>query len=367
MKPRAIQKQDCHRYPLEYIVSNIHENGVAEDFKNPVKAYKEEEHLFWLALRENAGNDNCFAFCVHNWPSIVHADPQWSPHTTQLWDTVVDVCNGGFPQSANTHVHYICNFIPLLNEKHIPVFKKDIFNTWSHQQWLNFFNIIEDYTVFKNAVGVISTLSKLTDQDLSKYTAHVLLSWSAHKPQLVNDLAQTPIGQTALQYIAKNKNIYVPYVLDLCNAFDESSITHKALHTLSQHIDLNLDQTTQKLVARSFIYCVGYNVRGQTLQDKYITDHAKECLWVKRIWDALPQKAHTQVIHDFGGYWSVVVRGVENLLAWDFNAHHLCRYLEEEISDLANNDKFPHISAYLQSQHIHEHLPQVTHEKLRKL
>lgn len=365
MKPLPIQKEDCHRYPLEYIIANMREHGVAKDFRNPIKAYKEEEQLFWLALRETASNDNCFAFALHNWPSIVQADPQWSPHTTQLWDTVVDVCNGGFPQSPPTHLHYICHFIPLLDEKHHPFFKKDIFNTWSAQQWLSFFNVIEDYTTCKNSVGVISVLSKLTDEDLSKYTAHVLLSWLADNPQLVDDLAQTPMGQNALQYIANNKNICVSYVLDACNAFNENTKVHQALHTLSQYIDLKLDETTQTLVIQSFVYWSGLNVSGETLQKKYITNYFEEYTWVKQIWGALPQHTHTQVIKDLDFYYGL--RGVENLLAWDFDGHHLCSYLEEGIGDLASNDRFPYISAYLQSQHIHENLPQVAHEKVRKL
>ncbi len=367
MKPRAIQKEDCHRYPLEYIIANLREHGVALDFKTPQQEYKVEEKLFWLALRETASNDNCVAFCVHNWPSIVQADPQWTPHTTQLWDTIVDVCNGGFPHNPYLHVDYICQYIPLLNDTHYCAFKKDIFNTWSDLQWSKIFNRIENFSSIKNSVEIISALTNLTDQDLSKYTAHVLLSWSAEHPQLFNDLAQTPIGQNALKYIENNSAIYVPYVLDAFDAFGEHPKAHKALFTLSQYMDIHLDESTQILIARSFMYWAGYNIAGQNLRDRYIQDNFKEYVWIKSIWSALPKHAHIQMIQDLDNYWHVIVRGVDNLLAWGFDAHVLCHYLEEEVADLGTTGKFPHIGAYLQSQRIQQNLPEVTYEKLRKL
>lgn len=368
MKPFAIKKEHCSRYPLEYIAASIKEHGVALGSRGGPEEYKDEDKMFWLALRANVDNDNCFAFALHNWPSIIKSDPQWSPHTTQLWDSIVDVCNGGFPgRHHHHHLQLIIEFLPSLTSVHQQAFKEHIFNTWSPSQWEEFFKCISRYDCLETMMKILEDVDTLTDQDVLEYVSDMMLSWVVNQEtKLVQQFSQTTIGKKSLQHIEQNIIIALPGLLDKCRAFDEtSSCVHSSVYILNEHIPLHLDETTKKCILRSFVRWLG-SVPREMLH-KNDTHYAQEISWIRSLWNTLPSQTHVLVYEEFNEYWPTAVRGVEKMLELDFKVDLVCKTIGEMVGEDLTVERFPNISAYLQSQRIKLELPEVEHEKLRKL
>lgn len=364
MKTYPIQKEHCTRYPLEYITASIKEHGVDFPWNGSVEKYKEEEKIFWLALRDNADNDNCFAFALHNFPSILKADPQWGIHTTRLWDSVVDVCNGGFPGGNHKdHFKLVVQSLPVLTNEHKMAFKEHIFNTWSPAQWANFFEYINDSSL--NTVQIWEDIQNLTDHNMLDYICDTILSWcDNHDVKRLEHLSQTPLGQKSIEYIKDNINTALPCLLDKCGAFRETSYQfHGSVYLLNQYIPLPLDETTKKCVASSLLYWAG-SVSARRFNEM----PAQEYQWMKGLWNGLSNSTKIDVYKKhLVGYWVMAVKGVERLLECGFDVDHLCSIIEKDFGEELSAEKYPHINAHLQAKRIQSEIPKVEHEKLRKL
>lgn len=373
MKTKNILDLNLEKYPVEYITRSLLEHGVELDFmKSP--AYirnppSEEWHRkLWLALREAVADEKCLMFALHHWPSILTADPLWSPHQTSMWDSVVDVCNGGFP-GCNPYKHYevIAAFVPLLSSPARAVFKRDIFNTWSATQWNDFFQYLSgsgfNYKNPEHSLTIIQPLQECTDCDLSPFVADFLLERMKDRSSLHSkpwkDFGSTSLGQKVREHLLDPANTIVPillaeYSIDEHNYCYSSKELHSIMHNFIQYTNLPVDPLLARSIVRSFIHFLGHECYRPKICAQYKEQKPEEYAFIAGIWNALSPDEHYQSMSINHECDIRHIRSLAALLELGL-VNDLCNHLTTEQKDyLSENwENFPNLHAHVQSLLLH--------------